>query len=668
MKTTGRIFCAHSVILCLGLLAACSNSLPEFYDSESEILDILYGDGYTEEATTTGEMNLDDLDSNHQTYFSSTTEGINTPTESSTKLTLSTDSSQSIDSTQSIASTQSTDSTPSIKQEKKYDTVFFKTSTHISPKAATIHLPSLDSATHLHCTNDGTIPTIDSPIFQEDFSIEENSIIRCIGFQDSTPVTPTATHTFLIENAVKMPIVSITVDPVFLNEYYIDNKSTCKKPCKTAPYWEDIEFPVHVEYFSNGSQSTEKDFEIDAGISFAGNYSRSEEKKPVKITMRKEYQEGKLIYPLFDTRPQVNKFKSFLLRNNGTRFLRDFYGDAAATRILEGTGIDYQRSKLVVVFYNGIYYGIHDLREKINKHFIETNYGIDDDIVTVVKHYGSDITANDESPDYYDMAQFISTHNFDENNPDNYAKIESQIDMNNFADYMAYEIYAQNDDWPQNNVRAWKAPNTLWKFIAFDIDYGFDNEKFIYGFDETETMFEWIRKTNSAMRFNEFFIAFIKNPKFKQKFLNRSAILFNLFFNSTNVEKAVDQIVSQLDPAEMDRDLNRFRRHHAFFRDGETMKTWAKQRDIDIWEEYRKEFELPENITLTFKSKGHGKILIEDRSVPENYTGKFFGGVDMVLTAEPDAGFIFDSWEDGSRENPRIISPTDNAVYTATFR
>ena len=554
-------------------------------------------------------------------------------------------------------------------QEPVPSLFFYETKTHIYNKFVTFKLQEEDSSIIVHCTNDGSIPTIDSPIYQENTSIEKNSIIRCIGFKDSIPATPTATHTFIIDSSIKMPIVSITVDPVFLKEYYINNRSTCAEPCKTAPYWEDIEFPVHVEYFSNGSQSTESDFEIDAGISFAGNYSRWWPKKSVKIEMRQEYQEGKLVYPLFDTRPEVNKFKSFLLRNNGSRYGRDFYGDAAATRILEGTGLDYQRSQQVVVFYNGRYYGIHDLREKINKHFIETNHGIDDDIVTIVKHNGNgDIKINDGTNDYYELMDFILNNSFDKDHQENYDWLKTQMDMNNFADYIAYEVYAQNDDWPHNNVRAWKTPNTLWKFIVFDMDYGFDYERIISGFDETETMFEWIRKKSAKKEFGKFFTAIIENPQFKQKFLHRSAILFNLFFNSTNVEKAVDKTVSELDPDEMDRDLERFHRTLTFYKDGETMKTWAKQRDIDIWEEYRKEFDLPENITLTFKSKGHGKILIEDRSVPENYTGKFFGGVDMVLTAEPDAGFIFDSWEDGSRENPRTISPNDNRKYTAKFK
>ena len=561
------------------------------------------------------------------------------------------------------------DGEASSNENSASNSAFFKTSTHIVNDTVMLILPQLDSAPLIRCTTDGSTPTSNSQTFSDSITIEESGIIRCAGFRGYNQTTPIASHTFIIGNSTKMPIVSITVDPSFLSDYYINNKSTCAMPCKSAPYWEDIEFPVHIEYFSNGSQSTQSDFEIDAGISFAGNYSRWWAKKSVGIRMRSIYQEGKFHYPLFDTRPEMDGFKSFLLRNNGSRFGRDFYGDAAATRILEGTGLDYQRSRQVVVFYNGKYYGIHDLREKINKHFIETNHGIDDDIVTIAKHSGGGaIKTNDESTDYHDMAQFISSHSFDENNEDNYNQLALQMDMNNFADYIAYEVYAQNDDWPHNNVRAWKAPNTLWKFIVFDIDFGFDYDPIISGFDEAETMFDWIRMKSGNMEFGQFFTALIENPKFKQKFLNRSAILLNRFFNSSNVDKAVDETISQLDPKEMDRDLKQFRRSLTFYKDGETMKTWAKQRDIDIWNEYRQEFNLPEEITLTFKAKGKGKILVEDMPIPESYTGKFFGGTDMILTAEPDAGYIFAGWDDESQENPRIVSPKDKKTYTALFK
>jgi hypothetical protein len=82
---------------------------------------------------------------------------------------------------------------------------------------------------------------------------------------------------------------------------------------------------VHIEYFENGSSSDGPAFSVDAGISLMGNYSRLENKKSVAIVMREEYQDGKIHYPLFETRSQTaNSFRGFNLRNNGNRFVSDY--------------------------------------------------------------------------------------------------------------------------------------------------------------------------------------------------------------------------------------------------------------------------------------------------------------------------------------------------------
>jgi hypothetical protein len=45
------------------------------------------------------------------------------------------------------------------------------------------------------------------------------------------------------------------------------------------------------------------------------------------------------------------------LRNNGNRFVSDYIADAAGGAMLEGAGVDYQRSRQVIVFYDGVYWG-----------------------------------------------------------------------------------------------------------------------------------------------------------------------------------------------------------------------------------------------------------------------------------------------------------------------
>ena len=146
-----------------------------------------------------------------------------------------------------------------------------------------------------------------------------------------------------------------------------------------------------------------------------GGWSRMERKKSVAIVMKEEYGGTWLKgYPLFETRKGVNdKYKGFNLRNNGNRFVSDYFADAVGGAILEGSGVDYQRSRQVVVFYNGKYYGIHDMRERFNKNFVETNYGIDASSVTFLKHLGVKVEASNGTPDeYIAMLEYAADHDF----------------------------------------------------------------------------------------------------------------------------------------------------------------------------------------------------------------------------------------------------------------
>ena len=40
----------------------------------------------------------------------------------------------------------------------------------------------------------------------------------------------------------------------------------------------------------------------------------------------------------------------------------------------------------------------------------------------------------------------------------------------------------------------------------------------------------------------------------------------------------------------------------------------------------------------------------------------------MELTAVPNGSAVFTGWIDGDKSNPRIVTPSDKATYTATFK
>ncbi len=559
----------------------------------------------------------------------------------------------------------------------------------------TLNPPSTSDGLKVRCTQDGSAPTKDSQEFNQPITIDKNTVLRCAAFKDGLLTKQVVSNTYFIGEQVKMPVVAVSVDPSFFTKHYINASCSEPKACPAGLY-EDVEFPVHVEYFAEGSASTGKAFEIDAGISLMGNYSRMEKKKSVAIVMREQYQDGRLDYPLFETRKESHhKFKAFNLRNNGNRFVSDYFEDSMAGAILEGSGVDYQRSRQVVVFYNGNYYGIHDMRERFNRHYVESNYGIDANDVEIVKHLGRDITGSGlmDVADYTALLQFVATHDFSGENNANYAAVKGLMDVGNFADYMIAEMYDHNGDWPNNNVRAWRSPEQPWKFMIYDVDHGFDWEWKVDGFGQSVNMFKWVKQggrpagscynNTKGECFHTLYVQLIKNPDFKRLFVNHASVMLTNYLNATNVAKVVDAMASTLVASETSRDLEKFKQDERYYQNscgngfsisGSCMKEWATSRDATIRSEYREEFGLSSDIKVSIASNGSGVVLMDGMNLPGStasstkYSGSFFGGVQMELTAVPAAGSMFAGWSDGSTENPHIVTPVDGMTITATFK
>ena len=560
--------------------------------------------------------------------------------------------------------------------------------------AVTLKKPQASDGTKIRCTKNGSLPTKSSEEFNSDMVIDHSMVLRCAAYKDGYLTKEVVTNTYFINEQVKMPVVAVTVDSVFFRENYVKCDASDPDDCPSGMY-ADVEHPVHVEYFEKGSDSKEKTWEIDAGISLMGNWSRVKDKKSVAIVMREKYQNGRINYPLFPTNPNVTKYKAFNLRNNGNRFVSDYVEDAMGGEILNGSGIDYQHSRQVVVFYNGHYYGIHDMRERFNEGYVESNYGIDSKTVDMVKHLNDSLHANGGTTDgYAQMLQFIGTNDFSGENNANYEEAKKLIDVGNFADYMAAEIYIHNGDWPNNNVRAWRSPEQPWKFMVYDLDHGFgwqwgvnDGE-----FSDGTNMFSWIKKGggNKPCKetgcFANLYIQLIKNPDFKRMFINRSCAMWKGYLNGDNVSKVVDQMVSTIPSSEKDRDLEKFKQNEMYYPGGfdwkgDRLKEWARSRDGEVVSLYKGEFfEGEENaklVTVKIKAEGDGSVLMEGMNLPgttapTNFEGKFFNGMQMELTAVATNGAVFKSWSgceavEGKPETCRA-TVTDGLTITASFK
>lgn len=553
-------------------------------------------------------------------------------------------------------------------------------------KALSVEIPAPEYGGEIRCTFDGNEPTLETAVIEGPVTIDTSAVARCTEFIGDS-VAAQSVETYFVGESVAMPVVAVTVPPWYYKK--ILKEEPCKPdPCKEADFWLDTSVVAHVEYFPSGSKTDVKAFEVDMEASIMGGYSRNQKKKSLSLNMKKKLQKGYFRYPLFETRPYQKKFKGFILRNNGNRFVSDYLEDAMATSLLEGTQVDYQRSRQVVVFYNGLYYGIHDMREKLNEHFVETNYGIDAEAVDFIKHAGHEVEASGgTTDDYLDLLNFIFNSDLSADDSPAYEAIKARMNMQSYMEYMAAEIYYHNGDWPNNNLRVWRSGTQKWKFVAYDLDHGFDWEWGVSGFSQSINMFSWIKQggngscsnknggNNEPVCFHNVFVKLNTNPQFKRVFVNRAAVLYSTYVNSERVTEATNRIAATIPDAESERDMKKFDREKLYYKNscgkgfsvtGSCIKEWAEERDAVNRSAWRKEYGLGADVDVTFAVAGNGEILLDGMSLPStNYTGSFFAGNAMVLTAKGE-GFV--GWEDGSTENPRIVIPTETASYGATFQ
>ena len=576
----------------------------------------------------------------------------------------------------------------------------------------------------IRCTFDGSFPTVKSEQIADDLHITENTVVRCSEFVNGEAMD-TTTQTYFINESVSMPVVAITVnhhdmfdstDGLYAtgniskagggfgggfgggmwggmgggNNVTDDNNPKCTEPCKEANFWSDKELPAHVEFFENGSSSKTKNWEIDAGISIVGNWSRYKPKKSVAIKMDNDIYGDKILkYSLFKTRPEAKKIKAFNLRNNGNRFWTDYIGDAMMTALLEGTDVDYQRSRQVVVFYNGEYFGIHDMRERLNRHFVETNYGIDAKSINMINIKGSELEASGTNgssvTEYQQLVSEIGSTKYAGENNEKYEKLKSKLNVNSFAQYMFAEMYFHNGDWPTNNVRAWGGNGHPFKFVAFDTDHGFGFTPGISGFDvENQNMFTWVLGNNNSGGMwggmgggatagpGTMLKKLLENPDFKRMFINNACILLNSYLTYEKVQKTVQSMMATIPSSEQSRDEQRWPRTQTNFRwtpSGNDLIAYAKGRSETIKKEMADYFDLEDEVSVTIAASGSGSVQVDGMKLPsKNYQCKFFSNNEILLTAIAESGAVFTGWSDGSIENPHKVLPSEGLTIKAIFK
>ncbi|MBO7595136.1 MAG: CotH kinase family protein, partial [Salinivirgaceae bacterium] len=473
----------------------------------------------------------------------------------------------------------------------------------------------------------------------------------------------------------QLPVFSLTTNPDNLWDYntgiYVFGpNATYEEPYYGANFHQDWERPVHVElYWTDGSKRLDQ----DAGMKIAGAWSRSNEQKSFALHARNAYGKKYFETKLFDEL-DIKRFKSFVLRDSGNDAGSTFFRDAMITHLVANNNIDIQAYQPAVIYLNGEYWGILNIREKLNEYYVESHYPhVDHDKVDILAGKGNGVTASEgDMDDYNAMMDFISSHDLTDDA--NYQQVAAQIDIDEYIEYLVSEIYGGNDDWPHNNVKMWKSKKNggRWRWMLYDTDQSYN----IWDRDEDKATYDKLAKCltekgkNGDTWSNVLLRNLVKNTTFRNELANRFADRMNNEFLPKNISKLIDSLYNNI-RFEME--------YHSYFwgggENGDRMKTFAQNRPKNMRNHLRKSFDVGDDVKVTLSANDSKAGYIELNSLTLKkfpWSGSYFKNVPVKLRAVARPGYKFVRWEfsDGLPESTSAgieVTLDNEATINAVF-
>jgi hypothetical protein len=331
-----------------------------------------------------------------------------------------------------------------------------------------ISITTSDSGSIIRYTLDGTAPNEASAIYTTPIVINGDTVIVARTFRSGFVPSDSVTRTYVTQRSHKLPVMAITTHPDNLFSHstgIFANGPGFRDPFPYvgANFWQNWEREAHFAFYE---ENGELGVEFNAGMRVFGQFSRALSQKSISINFRNRYSTNEIAYPFFPGNP-VTQFGSLVLRNSGQDQNFTKLKDAFLHKTVSGmTELDYQDARPVVVYINGEYWGLYNLREKINENMFHYRYGVPKDEMDIIK--GNSRVNAGSNTEFLAFRETVRTLNI--NTPEGYQYIIDNMDLENWMDWWITQTYIGNTD--SGNIRRWKPHNDgKWRWVLFDLDW-----------------------------------------------------------------------------------------------------------------------------------------------------------------------------------------------------
>jgi hypothetical protein len=526
-----------------------------------------------------------------------------------------------------------------------------------------VELSTASAGATIHYTLDGSKPASTSPAYSSPVSITKTTVLRARTFETDKVPGKMVTQTYFVNEPTRpLPVVSFAVEPL---TFFDDTLGIYKNVYK------DREAPVSLEYYDGDRNLA---FAVNAGAKIGGENIWRFAQKPLNIAMRGKYGDDLISYKIFPDEPE-GTFDSIAFRNGGDNWANAMLRDPMAPSIVRGQmDNDVAAYRPCVLYMNGQYWGIHNVRERHGDTYYFNRYHIQpgeyDLLVKERTINGTELVVKEGTADAYTAFEDEVTST-DLAVDANYEAVAAQMDVDSLIDYAAMVDFVYESSW-RHNQEFWRErkEGAKWRWTINDIDRGFNSS------NVDSSLIDAMIAGGSGG--HQILSAMVKNTGFKNRFVQRYAAHLSSTFHSGRIADIVDRLSGEVDP-EIARHIARWKSEGGIqsiaSRKAELdeIKKFAVDRLNEVYSDTARILNISgstSTLTVNISPASAGVVAINGVPMLPQYSNKakLYSDIAFDLTADAAPGFEFVGWSAGGNGSTISRTLTGNETLTATFR
>lgn len=520
--------------------------------------------------------------------------------------------------------------------------------------SVTVTLATTEPDALIRYTIDGTEPTDQSPLYDQPLTFTETTVLKAVSFSNNDEILPSFVqfNTYFVDVSHTLTVVSVAGEKLL----DLANGDNSLRPHGSLEYFGtdgDRKARAYGELNSHGQDSWANDQRsLDWVTRDEMGYDAALEEKIFRGTDRDEFQRIILRAAGDDNYPAANH-----PQNEGSAHIRDAYIHNLADRA--GLRVDVRRGEKAIVYLNGKYWGVYDLREIPDDHdYTDYYYGQGKYDIQYILTWGNtwaQYGGQQALADWSDLYAFIVGN--DMANPANFHYVADNYDYESLVDYVIVNSFTVCSDWLNWNTGWWRGLNPdgshqKWGYILWDNDATFGHYINYTGIPDIspyalpcnpEGLSGWQDPKGHITVLNQL----RQNPVVEQYYITRQADLLNTVFSCDNMLTYLDTIINTIQPEMAQHATRWYGNYDEWVANTNKLRDFISVRCEEITNGLISCYGLtgPYQTVLLVDPPEAGNIQANTLSYNQfPVTSSYFGGIDLKLWATANQNYLFDSW------------------------